>query len=285
MEEISNLVELNEDHKFEFDGVRYIIPKGEELKVLKILTNKSDESKKLYKCLWEDKEFLISTHKCTYIYGKETDPKKLKELDNWFDNVSEKVIDEKDKEYDDIIITMKKRGSFYSDFKKTVRVKIDGKDKIKLDDIFEIREKLEELFIEKEDKHDFSDSYNQTWISGVGSNNLTFVFGDDYHDTCPTSDILRYWRLVLKYFGLKEEKPKHVKMKTVKRYGVCRLPDYFDMFYIETNARKDTIDEFYSGDINKLIEKLKKEGFKANPVNIDYIFDDGKIIETNKLEV
>ena len=56
------------------------------------------------------------------------------------------------------------------------------------------------------------------------------------------------------------------------------------MFYIETNARKELVEEYYSGDVKKLIGKLKKNGFKIKVTNIDYIISD-EIIKTNKLEV
>lgn len=91
--------------------------------------------------------------------------------------------------------------------------------------------------------------------------------------------------MVLKYFGLKEEQPIYTKLKSVQRYGVCRFPDYNDMFYIETNAKQETVDEFYDGnDVKKLVEKLLKEGFKAKTINIDYILNDN-IIKTNKIKI
>ena len=95
---------------------------------------------------------------------------------------------------------------------------------------------------------------------------------------------MKYWRVILKYLGLKEE-VVDPKTKKFERYGICRYPSYTDMFYFETNARKEYIEECYNGDVQKLVNKLKKDGFKVKVVNIDYILDEGvaNIAQTNKI--
>lgn len=271
-------IELKESFKFEQGE----IPKGEIVLIKEVVNNERNRLPFLYNGMWNDLPVSIPAYKCFEIFEKETDPEKLKKLDDWFDKTTEDFI-EIEKNYTEIIITMKKRASYYSDWCKTITYKPDGKDKITSDDVVELKDKLDSIFFNKEE-NSRNESFNMNYISAISSNNISFIFGSDYEESCPTSEMMKYWRVILKYLGLKEE-VVDPKTKKFERYGICRYPSYTDMFYFETNARKEYIEECYNGDVKKLVNKLKKDGFKVKVVNIDYILDEGvaNIAQTNKI--
>ena len=272
-------IELREEH----DGK----PKGSIIEVVEVINNDKNRLPKTYKCKSENNlHFDIPAYKCSEIYEKETDPEKIKYLDDWFDNVTEKISSEPKPIVKEIELKLTHEG----ELKKSIKFKLNGFDIITLDDMIDQKEKLNSFFEEKENKAKNDGNYdyyggNYTPNINFNSNTLTLSFGEESYSEIRN----RYWKWALKYFGLKEDEgnPKLKKLKSVERYGICRFPDYYDMFYIETNARKELVEEYYSGNVKKLVTKLKKGGFKVKITNIDYIisYEPDEIIKTNKLEV
>lgn len=276
-------IELKDDYKFlHVDAIKYCIPRGTVIFIDEVINGKN-QLPQTYCGKWNDLSVNIPAFKCFEIYEKETNPEKLKQIDDWFDNVTEKITSELKPIVKEIELKLVHDG----ELKKSIKFKLNGFDTITLDDMIDQKEKLNSFFEEKEDnaKNDGNYDYyggNYTPNINFNSNTLTLSFGEESYSEIRN----RYWKWALKYFGLEEEKPKYTKMKSVERYGVCRIPDYDEMFFIETNATKETVDEFYDGDVKKLVDKLLKEKFKAKAIKIDYIlstYEPIKIIKTNKL--
>lgn len=59
------------------------------------------------------------------------------------------------------------------------------------------------------------------------------------------------------------------------------------MFIIRTDAKLETVNEFYDGSIKKLVKKLREFDFKADLENVDYIIEEGteNIVKTNSIEL
>ena len=59
------------------------------------------------------------------------------------------------------------------------------------------------------------------------------------------------------------------------------------MFIIRTDAKLETVNEFYDGSIKKLVKKLRDFDFKADLENVDYIIEEGteNIVKTNSIEL
>lgn len=265
-----------------------------EVVVIEGVVNPEEENreKRLYQGTWRNTiPIVIPSSKCSF--HKDVIPNK--EIDDWFDNMSENFIKNEPppKEYTDITIQMRKRSSYDSVWKKFISFKPDGKDKVTSDDILKLKDELDVLISHREDEEDGSrgESFNLSWVSGINGNIITYAFGTSggsYDGQyCPTSEIQKYWRFVLKHLNLKEEPPKYTKLKSPQRYGISRFPDYNDMFFIRTDAKIETVNEFYDGSLKKLVKKLREFDFKADLENVDYIIEEGteNIVKTNSIEL
>jgi hypothetical protein len=229
--------------------------KGAIFEVNNTTQSKTHRHEELYEVVLDDNELLfISSFDCSQIYEKETDPEKIKEQDDWFNNVTEEFI------------TLKLIHDHT--VKKSITFKIDGLDIITQEDIISQYDKLSEFIDGKED--------NIMYLGGesprlnFSSTTISISFTDESY----SNERNKYWKWALQFFNIKEEKPKYEKLKSILRYGICRIPDYNDMFFLEINAKKEIVDEFWNGDVSKLKTDLEKEGFKCNIINIDYIISD-----------
>lgn len=91
-------IELKESFKFEQGE----IPKGEIVLIKTVINNEKNGLPALYNGTWNDLPVSIPSHKCFEIYEKETDPIKLKKLDDWFDKTTNEFI-ETEKNYTEIL--------------------------------------------------------------------------------------------------------------------------------------------------------------------------------------
>jgi len=144
-------IEIKIDHDFTIDDIKYHIPMGSVILVSDVINNEKNHLPQSYQVIWSGTTVLIPAFKCFEISEREKDPKKLKSLDNWFDKQTEKFF-ETEKNYTEIIITMKKRESYYSEWKKTITFKPEGKDKITSNDVVELKDKLDKLIQDKEEE-------------------------------------------------------------------------------------------------------------------------------------
>lgn len=76
------------------------------------------------------------------------------------------------------------------------------------------------------------------------------------------------------------------------KIGISRYPDYYDMFYIETDAPITFVKKYIQDNANddyrsltRLIKEFRDDGFSVIVVNMDYILDDNLtfITKTNEL--
>lgn len=278
---------LTVGEKHDVDG--YHLYKDDVVIVYGVVNPEEDKEKWVYQVTWKGFPVTIPALKCEDI--KSINPEVKEKIDNWFDKESDNYVKNEPppKEYSEVVLVMKKRENAYSKCEKSITFKLPDKDKITTDDIINLKIDLHIAIQNKEEDYyhkSDGDSYNLSWISAVSDNKIAFIFGDRDGDGAPSSEIKKYWKFVLNYLNLKEEPPKYTKLRSPELYGVSRFPDYNDMFYLRTDAKIETVNEFYDGSIKKLVEKLKETGFKADLENMDYILvEDGgnDIVKTNSL--
>jgi hypothetical protein len=250
--------------------------KGSIFEVKNIKKSKTHYLEELYEVVLNNNELIyISSFDCSQIYEKETDPEKIKEQDDWFNNVAEEFI--ANPESEPIIKEITLKLIHDHTVKKSITFTLDGVDNITQDDVISQYEILSGFIDDSEEDLEYLGGESPRL--NFSSSTISLSFTDESY----SNERNKYWKLALKCFNLKEEKPKYEKLKSVLRYGICRIPDYNDMFFIEINAKKEIVEEFWNGDVSKLKTDLEKEGFKCNIINIDYIISDNEIYKTNSL--